>query len=433
MSRQTILEIFLRGALVWAIAAAPLHAVEVAEAADGPAGAGAAARELAARGTVVAPQWHGFPVRLPRVVISTDMRIGDPAISYKDPEYLIDERLVTWQDGLNQIWLCRFDPRTGDMMPPDGRGLLLAQGAAPLLPADDPFVKTTINGPEFGVSRRGIGVYFCYGSDPANYQVARVGLSDLAFEVLVPGLTNGTRGALATLNRRDPIGRVLHGRLQTLPDGTVGVVAEWFEEDDPESVQPFPRSTFGSSGPHWIPGERAIASNLFDEAGIPQVVRFDIDSGRTTFLTSGPYPKVDTIFFEPPEFPGEQLFLCLVNDGQFIGVYRRQGLLWTCIQRIFAPDAFRYETPPTVSSAEPVFYRGRTYFTFAVGYDDNSSRIALASLDGEINALISVPGPLRQIDPEGVAVGDLLFVTYWTAANAERVNELHRCTVQILR
>src|SRR5688572_27995962 len=93
--------------------------------------------------------------RLPRFVSYTDVRIGDPAVSYKDQEFLPDARLMVWQDERERVWVCRFDPVTGDLEPADGRGRFIGV-AAPLL-TPDLFLKSTINGPEFGYSRRGIG------------------------------------------------------------------------------------------------------------------------------------------------------------------------------------------------------------------------------------------------------------------------------------
>ncbi|MDZ4689196.1 MAG: hypothetical protein SH850_29315 [Planctomycetaceae bacterium] len=385
-----------------------------------------------AESVVLRPMWATWPTGTPRLVISTDTRIGDARVSYKDPEFDVASELMVWQDGQEQVWLCRFDPRTGDLIPRDGRDRFVGQGSPYLPQGKSPptdFLKTVVNGPEFGLSQRGLGIYFCTGDDPENYQLARWGLSDQTLEILAPEPTNGVRGAFASSDPQDEVGRVLCGRLERQPDGTLQVATYWFEENDPDNVQPFSRSTFGTTGPRWIPGQRAIVSNLYDEAGIPQIVRYDIDTQQTTFLTSGPNSKIDAIFFETPEFPGEQLFLCLV-DNRWIDVYRRQGPGWTAIRRIAAPNAESFDTPPSTLSAEPVVYRGQTYFTYAVGYADNSSRIALASLDGQVNTLVSTAGQTRQLDPEGVAVGDQLFVYYWTLANGQSVNELHRCKVQ---
>jgi hypothetical protein len=168
------------------------------------------ATEFPNAGVIITPQWLQFPLGVPRVVISRDTRIGDPTVSYKDPEFLVAERLVTWQDGENQIWVCRFDPLTGAFLPADGRGWLVAQGAAPLLHFEERLAGTVINGPEFGLTRRDLAVYFCHGSDPANYQVAKVSLRSRELEILAPGLTNGTRGLFAAQDRSDRYGRVMH-------------------------------------------------------------------------------------------------------------------------------------------------------------------------------------------------------------------------------
>jgi hypothetical protein len=370
----------------------------------------------------------GRGIRFPRVVSYADVRIGDPTVSYKDQEFLIDAQLVVWQDGDEGIWVCRFDSLAGNLDPPDGRGRFIGVGA-PLLTPDE-FLKSVINGPEFGFSRRGLSVYFCSGDDPPNYEIARVDLADGIQEILAPGRTNGVRGALPTQDPTLPDCRILYGRREEYEDGSSEVISEWFDEGDPTTLSPFPKSANGSTGPHWIPNRRAIITNVADIDGIPQIATYDIDSQATTFLTAGPQAKIDAIAFEAPEFRGEQVFVCTVDD-QSVAVFRRNQPMWSCIRRIRPPGAADAEIPPTVSSAEPVIYRGETFFTYVANYADGTSRICLASLDRGINTWVSAPSELRQLDPEGVAIGDRLFVYYWTNRNADGVNELHRSQVML--
>src|SRR5690349_21385178 len=72
------------------------------------------------------------PLGLPRLLTSTDVIIGDPTISYVDPEFLPEERLMVWQDATGEVWQCEVDPDTGGMLPPDGKGQYAGR-AAPLL------------------------------------------------------------------------------------------------------------------------------------------------------------------------------------------------------------------------------------------------------------------------------------------------------------
>lgn len=358
----------------------------------------------------------------------TDVRIGDPRVSYKDHEFLVDARLMVWQDGGERIWVSKFDPNTGELDPPDGRGRFYGVGAPLLTP--DVFLQSVVNGPEFGFSRHGLGIYYCAGAEPTAYEVVRADYLDGTIETLEPGLTNGVRGALPTQDWSLPDCRVLYGKRVPLPDGSAEVIAEWFEEGDPAPPAMFPKSVNGSTGPHWIPNQRAIITNVFDAAGVPQIATFDIDTQKTTFLTAGEGAKIDAIAFEAPEYPRELIFVCTVDDQQ-VTVFQPGTPIWQPIRRIRPPGALNAEIPPTVSSAEPVIYRGETFFTYVASYADGTSRICLASLDGRLNAWVSAPGPLRQLDPEGVAVGDRLFVYYWTTRNADDVNELHRSRVVI--
>jgi hypothetical protein len=187
----------------------------------------------------------------------------------------------------------------------------------------------------------------------------------------------------------------------------------------------------GTSGPRWIPGQRAISTNVTDEFGVRQVARYDIDSGRSTLLTTGSEVKVDPFLFEAPEHPGELLICCILDDRE-VAFYRRRGRDWNIVNRFAPPGAINPLSRTLVTSAEPFVHRGRSYAVYAVTYPDGVSRICIASLDGTVNAWVSRQGPLRQVDPEAVPIGDRLFVYYWTAADELGINRLHCCDVRLL-
>jgi hypothetical protein len=361
----------------------------------------------------------------PRSLTYIDTRIGDPLVSYKDQEFYVDARLMVWQDELEQIWICRFDARTGLLDPLDGRGKFVGVGAPVLTPTV--LLQNAINGPEFGYSQRGLGIYYVSGSSASDYQATRYDLTSEETTILGGGFTSGSRGVLPSQDWSLPSCRVLFGRVVA---DTTSFISEWFDEDDPAPPEAFPQSSRGTSGPRWILHEPALLTNVFDANGIPQINRYDLDTRTVTPLTAGPHVKIDAIPFTAPEHPHRRLFVCTA-DSQWIGVYRQDQPVWQNIHRIFPPGAASEETPPEVSSVEPVIFRGRTYFTYVAKYADGATRICLASLDGRLNEFISNAGSLRQIDPEGVAVGNRLFVYYWTAANAEGFNELRLSQVSI--
>ncbi|HUQ71509.1 MAG TPA: hypothetical protein VM165_18420 [Planctomycetaceae bacterium] len=364
------------------------------------------------------------PLGLPGLLTSTDVVIGDPAVSYVDPEFLPEERLMVWQDAAGEVWLCEVDPDTGNMVPADGKGESAGR-AAPLLTKRNPFFKVTYNGPEFGVSQQGIVVYYC---DSEQLEITRFDLASRRIDIPVPGVTRNTLALISSKVPGAPGTLVMYGRIGATPAGGNQILNEWFDDSEPEVVHPVPRIKSGTSGPQWFPGQRAIIAQLPDENGVEQVCRYDIDAEQFTLLTDTPGDKIDSFAFQAPEYPGEILFLTL-NQRQWLEVYRQRGTRWTRILRIPAP-ASSAKTSSGLKSAEPVAYRGKTYITYLADSGDKMTRIALASLDGKINAWVSRAGQLDQYDPEGIVLGDKLFVYYYDGVNQQDIHALHRCRVQ---
>gem|GEM_PF-5721444 len=363
---------------------------------------------------------------IPGLLTSTDVVIGDTSVSYIDPEFLADERQMVWQDDLGHVWLCEVDPETGDMLPADGKGQYAGR-AAPLLTKENPFFDVTYNGPEFGQSQQGIVLYYSQfdGLDIVRYNVATRQL-----DLPVSATTTNTRALISSKEPAFPGSLVMWARIGAA-DNAAGkqIFNEWFDDSQPEIVHPVPRIKAGTSGPQWLPGERAIIAQYPDARNVDQVCRYDIDTEEFTLLTDTPGNKIDSFAFEAPEFPGETLFLTL-NQRKWLEVYRQQGAKWQRILRITAPDS----TPRTSSglkSAEPVSYQGKTYFTYLANDTDAIPRIALASLDGRIKTWASEDGTLNQFDPEGVVFGDNLFVYYYDGVNDQNIHKFHRCRIQI--
>jgi hypothetical protein len=363
---------------------------------------------------------------LPGLLTSTDVIIGDPKVSYVDPEFLPEERLMVWQDAAGEVWQCEVDADTGDMLPANGKGQFAGR-AAPLLTKRNPFDGVTYNGPEFGVSQQGIVIYYC---ESEQLEIARFDLASQHIDIPVPGITRNTRALISSKDRGDLGTRVMSVRVEgESAAGGLQLFNEWFDDSEPDVVHPIPRIKSGTSGPQWIPGQRAIIAQLPDQNGIEQVCRYDIDTEEFTLFTDTPGDKIDSFAFEAPEYPGEILFLTL-NQRQWLEVYRQQGNRWTRILRVPAPGSTA-TTSSGLKSPEPVFYRGQTYFTYLADSVNGLTRIALASLDGGINSWISQAGQLNQFDPEGVVLDDKLFVYYYDAVDQQGVQALHRCRVQL--
>src|SRR6056297_2204753 len=73
--------------------------------------------------------------------VPDDVIVSDPDSDLPDPEFDVIDNHMVWQDLLGDLWLARLDPTTGDVMPMDGRGLLLD--------TDLRAIDKTANGPEW--------------------------------------------------------------------------------------------------------------------------------------------------------------------------------------------------------------------------------------------------------------------------------------------
>lgn len=373
---------------------------------------------------IVQPFPAGVSRSGPWLLVSTDLIIGDGVSSYFDPEFLAEQNLMSWLDDEGTVWLSQLDAQSGALIPADGRGVMLGKGAK-FINLVDPLTNVVSNGPEFGISRRGVGIYYI----TPGFQIARFDVGHASTEILTPGSAR-VLGALPSTDAHDDACRVMYARKEQSENGPRRP-GEWLDETQPQVVGGFPFSKGGSSGPHWIPGSRAIITNLTDSTGVVQVARYEIDTRITTYLTSGPGDKVDAIAFAAPEYPGELLFL-VITDQQWLDIYRQVENTWIRIRRITTPDArFSSDIEVKMSSAESVSYRGRTYFTYQGNDAQGNKRIGLAALKSTLNQWISQPSAARQYDPEGIVLGDQLFVYYYFNKTEGQVSELHRCAIQL--
>ncbi|MDX1970075.1 MAG: hypothetical protein SFV23_23075 [Planctomycetaceae bacterium] len=372
---------------------------------------------------------------LPRWVKATDERIGDPTVSYKDPEFAPGAPLITWQDEVGRIWICAYNQRTGDLIPQDGRGLSPGVG----VPIFSPFTSSltrigTNNGPEWGHSRRGYSVFFMQGNRTLGYRVSRYGLRDRSLTTVTPEGVPVAAGAFASVDSRDPLERLLYGRLVDPRSNNQLIAGEWLNLGTADPPVRFPVDRIGTAGPRWIVGERAIMTTKFDADGISQIARYDIDSGETTLLTGGPGNKFDGFFIRAPEQLGRRV-LCCVIDQTRVAFYRppkRSETTWQLLRELTPPlEAVDGEMIRATGIA-PFVYRGRSYVTYLATLTRFNARICLASLDGSINTVISEATPENRFDPEVLITQGRLFVYYWIGRQTEaEVEQLRRISLRI--
>ncbi|MEM9022919.1 MAG: hypothetical protein AAGB22_04210, partial [Bacteroidota bacterium] len=84
------------------------------------------------------PQPNVPPAAEPALCIGEEQTIGDPSISYLNPEFSDDGRYMVWleqttllgnNDVMTNVWHCAIDPTTGMMIPANGKGFLAYQSS----------------------------------------------------------------------------------------------------------------------------------------------------------------------------------------------------------------------------------------------------------------------------------------------------------------
>lgn len=347
-----------------------------------------------------------------------DVVIGGTNVSYVDPEIFEETQEVVWQDAVTlNVWLCKVDPQTGRFIPPDGKGQLVRLGGqaggnvAPPWWDEDGW--GSLNGPEFGVNGGGRFIYMTVRDGQGINQVARfgpLGTSNPVYTQLTTG-GSGRGGALPTTNPAFPIG--VHVTLSN------DIMPSWRFDDWGNRDEPLLIDAFGLKGPRWIPREYALTTILRDSQKTLQAARFDVNNHQYTILTNDAGDKTDAIIFDSPEL-GTKALMCITgkNKNQ-IAVYRQASPFWTRIATIDAPKfPLGGGRSSSIFLAEPFFYRGKTYFSFAVGKIVgfsllSPSRIYVAGLENTTPVQACRNGLSFRFDPEVAVLNDKPYLYYY--------------------
>jgi hypothetical protein len=345
----------------------------------------------------------------------TDERLGDPRRFYWDAEVWGPTLQITYQDGQNVIWIADLDPLTGRMIPEDGRGIRVGEGV-PFLSTDVyPF---TLNGPEWGVSRTGLAVFFSQFDERGISQLARYRLADRRTVRITRGGSVHRTTALPSQNPDDAETAVLCSYLV----GELVPKLTWRFESEPRVNRPIPVARLSSNGPRWIEHEFAVVTNVPDDAGVAQLARFDLRTRELMPLTTGPGDKFNPSVWSAPEFaPGRGLLA--EDDGVGLVVYRE-----TLDGSEFS-HAIPYPLDPTTGQpanffdSKPFVFQGRSFIAtalqqpveqpFLTGFSD----IYVYNLAGsERVRLNQTPVGARNRDPEILLRPDDVWIYYFSLA-----------------
>jgi hypothetical protein len=253
-----------------------------------------------------------------------DVPVGDPGVSYNDPEFLPGgQRMVFVDQRSRRIWVAELDPATGLTRSKTGQDILSGENWAPF--------KHSQNGPEWCLDRQGPAVTFTVLDEQGVPQLAMARLGAKGAEP-VQRLTSGPQrnfSPFGTLWAADASTRLAyaHGGRE-YADYHVRVL----DVGRPEKTFDLPYYWVGSSAPRWLHGTTRIIYPRLVKSNPNQIeiAEFDFATGKAAVLTDDGGSKDEVWGFFAPEYDGEVLYAAQL-DNKEIAIYRdlkdRGGLL----------------------------------------------------------------------------------------------------------
>lgn len=322
-----------------------------------------------------------------------------------DPEFDNNQKWISYQDSENKIILAKVDPKTGGIQAETSK--VIGQ-AAP--------IPDTFNGPEFGISQQGIGVY--YGGYDQNRKVQIFRFRD-GQTTQITHAPDGFSGIIPSRNINAPDVCFLTGQRQA-PIKVVVVC-----ENKPNEIIQVPYDTFGDNFLRFDLERGGVLTSLKDSRGIIQIARFDLTTRKVTFLTNDEGEKVNPFMFRAPERNNALMMLAAVNKTK-LGIYEFKNNVWMRVMTL--DNAF---PGGEMTSPEPFTLGNKTLIITAIARKKDSDTrptnvidtieaavnigavVYIYSLDGKPPAIISGTSPLTsRFDPEVLIVGDEAFAYY---------------------
>jgi len=313
--------------------------------------------------------------------VPNDILVSDPTSDLPDPEFdLVDNHFV-WQDTDGNLWLARLDPTAGDLLPANGKGLLLDTNLRG--------VGRTGNGPEwaYGDGRP----YIAYTRDLQNTYLLGAGFLQRDFTWDTSLLSQSFRRSRPEGTASSHLGppRIAYNYSPEGGDIAVG----WRDLMDASSEGLVTSPILEPQGGRWVESEDRIVVLIRDsryEFGTVDITAMDPQIVQATFTEGN---KINAYFWWAPEY-GEPLFsaMLLRRNRHLVGIFRRSAEdpdTWVLFNSLEIPSP----DYPFISSPEAFVSNGKSYIV----------TVAASELGGD-NFLFQPKGPseiwIAGIDPD---------------------------------
>jgi hypothetical protein len=244
--------------------------------------------------------------------------VGELGGGYGDPEFNDTIHQVVFQDGQNRVWIGDIDPKTGLFKTPTGRDFLMDENINVIFDRPPRGRKFSTNGPEW--TRDAQGHFVVYTKEDAQGVMHQWMARLVEGKSVVKQLTQGDIDCFGNMPSRFHDGQP--PRLSFTYDWPFPKAkAAWIFIDKPDEWHKIPSfdaklmSMWSAFSPQFLFIQRLPG------ASVGQAALADAATGDIVVLTDDNGDKNDAQLFNAPEFGGERLLLCNV-DNSFLAIYR---------------------------------------------------------------------------------------------------------------
>jgi catechol 2,3-dioxygenase-like lactoylglutathione lyase family enzyme len=304
--------------------------------------------------------------------------VGEVGGSYIDPEFSESASQVVFQDMQNRVWIGDIDPATG-FFKTTGRDHLMDENIVVVFDRPPQGRKFSTNGPEWTRDEKGHLVVYTKEDAAGIMQQWAARLVD--GKSVVTQLTRQKYDCYGNMPSRFQDGKP--PRVAYTHDWPIWKAkAAWVfldQGDAPRELENFnykQMSMWSAVSPHFLFVQQP------EGAPIGQVAVSDADTGAVRVLTDDAGMKDDPGMFLAPEFGGELLLVCNV-DNSALAIYRDEAkdgkTPWKRIATLTLPEDAPYKfisSPETIASATGV--GGVSYFSLLAR--ENKERTSRGSI-----------------------------------------------------